>query len=694
MALDILKTPSSDDLVWKAVDYVLSVDHPTGFSIGLRYFAGIMVIFATAKLAYFIISTIAMAAREGKTIKGSYNEIWGPLAVILGFGLLLPVPGMHGLTSAHFVLRQFVAAPSINTFNAVAIGAADFLIKDGHAITPLAIYGKEFAWSVALSETCFYVLPPAKRRGIGEYIQPKSPASVGNIVESNGKYQITWDWGSECGAISLSDPQDFGAFGAKRRIAAKQLIEDVRALKVHKGIVERLRKVGMTPADVEGYSDERNVEAYKKAGYLVDDLTQQLNEIGAKYERAVADAAAEQATTGQIEQRQKLVDGVRTFGGAVFFSYFRVISQLSEQASTYASEKPYHIVPSVASWSNGTVAAEVQFALRILKNQRTLESKAIKLTGDDLAFAGEQESTIFADALNFFTHPIIDYLTAYDGWRPDPVADLINVGNRMMTGAKLMFAAGLTATGASNFWSSTVGKMVEYGMTPVWPLMMISYVGGIMFSIVLPNLLLIYAIFGITAFVLELIIASIAVIVWAAMHARLDHEGLVNQHNTPGYKIMFGLFLRLPINMLAFLASWVANAVVLNIFLFVWSFGFRGSMGGDAMGVGSIIAAFAISMFVQWKIAVFMFSLNMNLSEKVAQWFGHNSQSMGEATQGAAVVAGIHSNAGTGAPQKPQSKGAPKPKSKDDNPQPQGGGQRNLSTPPAEKTNTQDENQN
>ncbi len=688
--IDLLKTPHEDDLIWKAVNHILPVHEPSAFAIGLQLFSSALMIAATLKLGYFLITNIAIAAKTGSTLDTKYNAIWGPLAVVFSFGLMVPLPMYHGLSTAHLMLRQIVAMPSINMFNAVAVGVTEYQIRDGRQIAPIAIHGKEFAWSVVHSEVCSHVLTQAAKRhelyGVVDRVPPAPPASVGAIVGN----KVSWDWGPQCGSISLSYPtvEEFGEFGATRNTAAKKLIDDVRKIEVHKGLVIQLEQVGMNPARIDSYSQESFVDIYKKAGFLVEELTAQINAIGATYEKTVADAAAKQGTVGQTEQRQKLVDGVRTYGGTVLFSYFRMLSQLNEKAAAYSSEKPDYVAPKYETWgTSSSIKAEVEYAFKLIQNQRTLESKSIKLTGDDVAFAGEQESGVFADIINSITHPFIDYLTAYDGWKPDPVADLMTVGSRLMTSAKVGFGIGMTATGASNFWSSTAGKIVEYGMTPVWPLLMLMYVGGAMLSIVLPNLPLIYAIFGITAFALELIVASIAVLVWAFMHARLDHgDGFVSPHSAPGYKIMFGLFLRLPINLLAFIAATAANTAVLNIFLFVWSFAFRGSQGGEALGIASIIVAFGVSMYIQFKIAVFMFSLNSNLNEKVAQWFGHAVQSMGESGQGNMIVAGLHANAGAGGSQKPMASGQSKPKSNDKSAdENNGAGRRNLTPPPADK---------
>jgi len=693
MALDLLATPSPDNLVWKAVDTILS-EKRSALSVGFQFFATGLLLLVGLKLAYFVITGITMAAKNDRKFSESYNHIWGPLAIVFGVGMLVPLP-VIGMPSGVYVLKHLVAKPSVNLFDTIMVGSAEYLIKDGYSITPPAIYGKEFAWSVVQSEVCSYMLTQSLNRvPNSEPRPPKPPKAIGNLVENkkDGTFAVHWDWGTQCGSISLSDPQDFGAFGAERRMAAYKLINAVRALNVQEGLTRATEPAGVNWATVESDTQESMVDIRIRSGTLVDGLTAKINEIGAAYEKAVSDAAAKQVITGQAEQRQKLVDGVRTYGGAIFFSYFRLISVLNEKATDLASEKPAHVPPSWgAIGTSQSTKAEVKWALAMLESQRTLESKELKLTGDDMAFAGEDESGLLTDVINSITKPFLSYVTSYDGWRNDPVSDLINVGGSMMTTAKVAFGIGMAATGGSNFWSSTAGKIVEYVMTPVWPLLTIMYVGGAMLSIVLPNLPLIYGIFGITAFVLELIVAAISIMVWAFMHARLDHgDSFVSPVSAPGYKILFGLFLRLPINALALVAGMTANTIVLNIFLFIWSFAFQGSQIGKIIGAASIIAAFAIMLYIPWKIVNMMFSLNSNLNERVAQWFGHAVQSFGEAAQGNTVVAGIHANAGAGASQKPQaSNRAPNGKNSGPDNAPAGGSQRRFPNAPiGDKTST------
>lgn len=661
---DLLAIPGPDDQIWKLVDYLLPETQKTGFTVVLQILASALVLAATLKLGYFIVSAIVSSAYGGEALGNRFHKIWGPLAVVFGLGMLIP-SSQNGLGAGHAILRNFAALPGVTTQNAIAIGAAEYIILDGHPITPLSAFGREFAWSVAQSEVCSYVYAQAVARSAvlvpGTPTTPSPPSSTGRLVELPDMRKIVWDWGPACGAISLSYPsvKEFGEFGAIRNATAKKLIDDVRQIEIQKPIAKTLKQSGYAGGEILATSAQ--IEVLKSAGALVPEIIEQMNGIGDAYEAAIAEAAAKEATVGQTEQRKKLIDGIRTYGASVFFAYYRTLSQLSEKANAYASEKPFRLEPKLDAW--GSHETEMKYAMMAIASQRGLESRNLKLTADDLAFAGDEEAGLFTELINKVSRPIIDYLTEYDGWRPDPVADMMNVGTRMMTGAKIGFTAGMIATGASNFWSSTAGKIVEYAMTPGWWLLGAMYTGGAMLSVVLPNVPMIYGVFGIAAVALELIVASIAVPVWAFSHARLDHgDSFIGQASAPGYKILFGLTLRLPINMAAFIASHLANVVVLNIFLFIWSFGFRGGSGGEALGLAAIFVGFGVAMYVQWKIVIMMFSLNTNLSERVAQWFGQVTQGWGEGAEGTAVLGVVGGAVGaSGSPQRPQAKDGKKP---------------------------------
>lgn len=681
--IDILKEPSSDNQLWKIVEILLPVDQPTVLTKAIFVIATVLLSTAILKIAYLVISGIITASNKGSKFIESINVVIAPLSIVFGIGLMMPIPSGSGITSAHYVLRNLIAAPSINMFDAISLAVAEHVIKDGKQLYPLAMHGNELAYSVFAYDMCTQLYNHEVKASRSPALLPISSAlAAGEVVElKNGTKKSVWNWSAQCGGFSLSYPlaDEFGLFGFDRHKAVTKLIEDVRAITPEMSYA--FFKTLWAPPKTH---DLKFVENLKSSEYLPTNFFVQINEIAKEYEKILQESASKQLQISQGEQRQKLIDGIKKSGGAVMFAYYTTLTRMNEQANGFATEAPIFAAPKPEAWS----ALEYN-----LKNLTTLLDAFKKneerqaLTGDDFAFATEQDTTLFAKVVNSVSAPIIDYLTRYDGWSNDPTSDLMNLGSRMMTSAKIGFGVGLAATGASNFWSSTAGKVVDYIMTGVWPLLAALFIGGAALAIVLPNLPLIYAMFGIAAFAVELLVVSGAILWWGFTHARLDSsDSFVSTANMPGYKFLFSLMFRMPMNMLAFLGAILLNTVLLNIFTYLWSFGFRANMGGTALGITSIIFGVGIVIYVQYRIVLFVFSLNMTLHERISAWFGHSTQGMGEGSAANTIIATSGQHMRLGADHKPNN--APGNRQKPQNGEGGGGGGRMNRMPIPDKRNS------
>lgn len=647
--IDILNEPTSDNLLWKIVEILLPTSQPTILTQAIFVIATVLLSTAILKIVYLVISGIITASRKGSKFTESFNEVLAPLSIVFAIGLMAPIPGGSGITSAHYVLRNLIAAPSINMFDAISLAVAEHVIKDGKQLYPLAMHGNELAYSVFAYDMCTQLYNHVVQSLRRPDLQPLSVATAaGEIVElKDGAKKSAWDWSPQCGGISLSYPlaDEFGLFGFDRHKAVTKLIEDVR--KNTPKMPEGFFKALWSAPEKHNLQFIKNM---KSSEYLPTDFFIKIDEIAKEYEKTLQESASKQLQITQGEQRQKLIDGIKNSGGAVMFAYYTTLTRMNEEANGFTTEAPILVAPKPEAWS----AFVDQFGkLTVVLDAFKKNEERQALTGDDFAFATEQDTTLFAKVVNSVSAPIVDYLTRYDGWSNDPTADLINLGSRMMTSAKIGFGVGLTATGASNFWSSTAGKVVDYIMTGVWPLLAALFVGGAALAIVLPNLPLIYAMFGIVAFAVELLVISGAILWWGFTHARLDSsDSFVSTANMPGYKFLFSLMFRPSMNMLAWLGAGLLSTVLLNILLYLWSFGFRANMGGATLGITSMIFSIAIVTYMQFRVVLYVFSLNMTLHERIAAWFGHATQGMGEGGAANTIIATSNQHMNLGADNK------------------------------------------
>lgn len=685
--IDLLKEPPSDNQLWKLVEILLPVSQPTILTKAIFVIAASLLSIAIIKIAYLVISGIITASRKGSKFTESFNEVLAPLSIVFGIGLMMPIPGGSGITSAHYLIRNIIVAPSVNMFDGISLAVAEHVIKDGKQLYPLAMHGTDLAYAVFAYDLCNEVhTQHVNNMRSPDYEYLKKPADAGEVVElENGTKKSVWNWTPTCGSITLSYPlaDEFGLFGFDRHKALTKLVSDVRSEMSGFGnniitVLQRHREA----------TDFKSAEALVKNQILPADLLTKFEEIGKEYEEALQAAASKQLNISQGEQRKKLIDEIKISGGAVMFSYYTTLTRMNEKANGFTTEAPVFKAPNPEDW--GAMSGDLNKNFRMLiESFLKREAEEKRLTGDDFAFATEQDTTLFAKVVNKVSGPIIDYLTRYDGWSNDPTSDLMNLGSRMMTSAKIGFGVGLAATGASNFWSSTAGKVVDYIMTGVWPLLAALFIGGAALAIVLPNLPLIYAMFGIAAFGVELLVVCGAILWWGFTHARLDNsDSFVSTANMPGYKFLFSLMFRMPMNMLAFLGAILLNTVLLNIFTFLWSFGFRANMGGTALGITSIIFGVGIVIYVQYRIVLFVFGLNTTLHERISAWFGHVSQGMGEGGAANTIIATSNQNMQLGTDHKPNmgpGKSDKEPKDSGNN-----GGGRSRQVPIPEKRNSTD----
>lgn len=685
--VDLLKEPTSENLLWKIVEILLATDQPTILTQAIFVIATVLLSTAIFKISYLVISGIITASNKGSKFTDSINVVLAPLSIIFGIGIMMPIPGGSGITAAHYVIRNLIVAPSINMFDGMSLLAAEHVIKDGKPLYPLAMHGTELAYAVFGYDLCNEVYNQhVDNMRSPDYEYLSKPADGGEVVElENGTKKSVWNWTPTCGSITLSYPlaDEFGLFGHDRHKALTKLVSDVRSEMAGFGnniitVLQRHREA----------TDFKSAEALVKNQILPADLLTKFESIGKEYEEALQAAASKQLNISQGEQRKKLIDEIKRSGGAVMFSYYTSLTRMNEQANGFTTEAPVFKAPNPEDW--GAMSGDLNKNFRLLvESLLKREAEEKRLTGDDFAFATEQDTTLFAKVVNKVSGPIIDYLTRYDGWTNDPTTDLMNLGSNMMTSAKIGFGVGLAATGASNFWSSTAGKVVDYIMTGVWPLLAALYVGGATLAIVLPNLPMIYAMFGIAAFAVELLVVSGAILWWGFTHARLDNsDSFVSTANMPGYKFLFSLMFRMPMNMLAFLGAILLNAVLLNIFLFLGSFGIRANLGGATLGITSIIFSVAIMTYVQYKIVQFVYSLNMTLHERISAWFGHVTQGMGEGGAANTIIATSSQNMSMGSNHKPNSGPGKTDKGQKDTGN--NGGGRSRQVPIPEKRNSTD----
>ncbi|WP_296740451.1 DotA/TraY family protein [Mesorhizobium sp.] len=654
--IDLFTIPDADNLAWKLPENLLPVDTATGFTVGLSVFIPMLVFIASLLMGWHVIIGIVQSAYHGRVLGERWHQIWAPLRVVAGFGFLVSVTG-SGLAGIHH-LERLIYMMGTNSADMIAVASVEHVVKDGHSLTPISAGGRQLAWQVVTGEVCTRIHHQAVERTAmytGETASSRLPPASGEAVVRPAKKSwvpfgagtpavvtgFAWNYGQACGSLTISAPttEEFGSFGEDRRKAMQTLVEQVRAVDPAGPLADSFRQSGTARiyGDPAMSSDLSHIREWTTQGALVPGLVQQMNAIGDAYDAAVSGSAAAVSASEDRETRGKLVEGVKTHGWTLIGSYYRMMSKIAEKASSYASERPVYREPNPDAW--GGYKNEMAVAMDIIRSQNRAETNRLAVSGDDLA-AVESDATVLADVINSISHPVLDYMTAYDGWRNDPVGDLIAIGNRLSVGGQTAFAIALAATGAANFWSSTAGAVVEFVMVPGWWAIGLAIVAGSVLSYVLPMMPYIFMIFALGALAMDLVVFAIAGLLWAFVHVRMDGQEFADQAQSFGYHALFSLLLRQPITVLGFLASHAISVVLLNIFLMTWNFAFVGSQGNASIGIIGIVVGFGMMCFIQWHILLRLFGLILELPPRVGAYFGAAIQGWGDTEHGNTVIAG------------------------------------------------------
>ncbi|WP_095091024.1 DotA/TraY family protein [Mesorhizobium sophorae] len=657
---DPLATLPDSDIVWNLMEALISFDKASGFSVALGTFSSTLLVLGSMFLGWHIIVGIVSSAYSGKVLGERYHQIWAPLRVILGFGMLVPIPLMNGFSPIHGVERLAFLA-GVNMGNATANSAVEYVVKDGHPLTPISMSGRALAKQIAVSEVCSAILAQAYQRTsafVGEGAPQSPPAAGGGIVVKPGRKAFwpwnddapptvegrIWDYGQACGSVAFSAPKtdEFGSFGEDRRKAVEALVGQVRAIGIPAPIAEVLKKSGTSERfDISKPSpDLSHIKEWVSSSYLVYNLAVRLNEIGDGFDTAVAASAAKNAANEDRDSRQKIVEGVQQHGWYLLGSYYRMLSRVSEKSASYAGEAPKYVAPNPQAW--GGYQNEVSVAVALVQSQLSAESYKLVVSGDDLAAVGEGAG-ILATVTNAISEPVLAYLTRYDSFRPDPVGDLINIGNRLLGGSEIGFTAALGATSLASLTSAvtqTPQKVVEFVMVPGWWLIGGAFIAGAILTYVLPMMPYVFLTFALVILGIEIISFAIAGLLWALIHVRMDGDDFVSPAQTAGYQILFSLVLRQPITVLGFLGAHTISVAVFNAFLLTWNFAFIGSQGASSIGIVGVLIGFGMMIYIQWHIMLRLFGLMLELPPRVAAIMGHHIQGWGETEHGNTVIAG------------------------------------------------------
>lgn len=649
---DLFREPAATDVGWRIVTTVLPLgSDTTAFASVVRYLSAGLLVVACGCLGYYILSAVMRAADRGEALSAEQSGPVAMLRVVLGLGCLVPVAG--GLSTVHYILRDGFARPGINMANASAASAAEHVLRDGHPLSPVSAGGRDLVLSVVESEACARAYAVAREHRMIERdgaaklapaagAEVVSPARAGWFPWSEDTPATVtgyaWDWGPACGSLSLSSAAGFGdgEFGNARREAVAAVIGEVRSMEWIPRLADAVKAASET--HVAGPDAEA---VYARLGVLREGVDAALREAGERYDRGLSAVAAGLSSGDGSEVRALVVRDIEERGFYALGSYYRTLAHSSLVSAEAVAERAERTKPDPAAWE--TMAGPVGTALALVEGQLRRESAVARL-GEGGALTGDaaQGSNLLSSVVESITLPVADFLTGYDGWRPDPIADLMSLGSLLLVSGQAAWAVALAAYGGSAVFGGIGGGLLDFVMLAGWPLIAGAVVVGAMLCYLVPLIPFIYMTFALAAWAWEVVKAAIAVPVWAFLHVRLDEPELVGQAQRQGYiSLLVGVLLRPIITVAAFIAMHMVNAVILNAFLGGYNAAFKSSQSGQTIGAVGVIVSVVVMLYVQWAIIQWSYRMVTQMPARVAEFIGYSASSWGDDDAGNTVVAGV-----------------------------------------------------
>lgn len=636
--IDLLAEPSSTNLAWLWVSAVLPGDAVSPWGKTLQVFTSVLFFFAALGLSYGVVSGIVSSAFTGKVLGDKWHQIWTPLRIVVGIGLLVPLPAT-GFSSVHYVLRDVVAKGGINLADATWNTFVEVVAKDGVPIVPVSENGSTVAMAVLRHEICAAVYNKAGSTWGWTALVPPILGEVTGVGLLGSDKRVSWRYGATCGHFSYSMPTDRDGFADARRNAVAEIIGVLRP---------EAQRYAKLAANTSGINSADGMTAAISMSVLSPHIVQDIRLAGAAFDKAIAEAAKAEIANVEKDARSKLVHAAHQQGFLAAGMYWRNLAQVSELTTSLTNESLEDTAPS----SDGDFGGAINRAFSILALQISGEAERVNLSANDFASVGDESADFLTKLLAPVSRSMAEWAAtsgANDG--TDAMSGLISSGHAMIAAGWAAIAAGGTLMLASSNWfASAIGA----GGAATWFLDWSKWViGGLMIlgslrAYVIPMMPFLFIFIAGMATLAALIEAMIALPLWCLKWLRMDNGGdFAGESVRMGLLLVVNIALRPALAVLALCAAYPVFDATLGTLDKLWPVAFFGQTGGHVVGLVGFVVMTAMHMYLVWYACMRGFGQIWSLPDRVLAWIGQPG-SGGEASMTSGAFGGMIAIAGRG----------------------------------------------
>lgn len=676
---DLLREPSQHNIAWSWVTTLIptGVDTPFGYAIGA--FNSILVYLGALAVIWAILQGIIHSAYTGKVLGDKFHQIWAPLRVLVGFGLLLPLGA--SFASGHYLLRDVVARAGINFADNIANVWFDGAQK--MPMVPPTKNGLELVLDIYESEIC-----AALKNFLGE--STPTAAAMGNRDEK----ATEWRYGS-CGTIKMPMLEGHATLNLERQLSVGEIV--LAARKDVKPFASYIFDTG------RGIKSQQDAVAFMKSG-LLPKLLDRVKSLANQYDTENMKAVTKDLSTESEGQaiRDKLKASLKQQGFIAIGMYFVNLSTQSQQVLALTDVKHTRNVLQRDADGQGQYETAKE-AIKAFRLSLIAEEAEVEVSSQEMTFNADEDSNILTKIINKFSRPLQEWAmskgkkdasdTTVDQIRKsDPILDQIESGHWFITVAGLMIAAAyLPIIGAFSMVGDAGGMDGAALWSMIWLTLPISSLGvvGVLRAYVLPIIPFMSMMIFASTWLIGLIEVVIQLGVWALSWIKMDGDEFMHRGSELGSKIIYQVFLMPALGVLSYAASFVLLPMVVGTVEVLWAKAFYSQTGGYPVGITALITSFAMITFLTLYLTMHVFSQILTIPQRVIMWagggqgsdFGDRGMALGAAT----AIAATAGRGMPGLPKFPMSKGKEDKGGDGDN----GGIQRTVkSAPIGDKTST------
>ncbi|MBY5894890.1 DotA/TraY family protein [Rhizobium leguminosarum] len=630
----LLTEPPLTNIAWKLVTAVLPTDASSPWGRTLQLFTSVLFFLCGLSIAFGTVQAIVASAHTGKPLGERWHQIWTPLRVVVGLGLLAPMPS--GFSPAHYLLRDVVARSGINLADDAWKVFVSVIAKDGVTITPTSSAGSTVAMAVLQHEVCAAVYNKAGALWGWETPRPAPMGNVSGLGMLGYDKLVTWSYGPTCGRFSYTVPDNRDTFSDARRKAVSDLVNAFRP---------EAAKYAKLAAETSGISSADGMTRAIASTVLSPHLVVDIRAAGARFDKAVSDAAKATVGTIETESRSKLAEGAETDGFLTAGMYFMGLSQISQLTTSLTNE----LIEDTPPRLDGDFGRAIERAFAALRLQVTGEMERASLSANDFAAAGDDQSGLLTKMLAPVARSLAEWAATASAKKGDAMSALVSSGHAMISiGWGAIAAGGVLMTVASNSVSDALGAdgaalwFSDFGKPIVGLLLLIGSIRAYLIP-VLPFFFLMMAGVALVSALLE---AMIALPIWCMRWMKMDNsDSFAGESVRGGLMLTVDIFLRPVLAILALAGSYPVFNVLLGTLDKVWATAFLAQTGGSVVGLLGFFVLSILQAYMTWFICLQLFGQSWLLPDRIPRWIGI-SGSGGEATMTNKAIMGVLALAG------------------------------------------------